>query len=254
MREGKVGKRNRPSRRQKVTRQVRLRRTVAVLVLLAATIGVLHFGLPFEGGARRLPPKHYLGSVCLDPGHGGNDMGASNQDLIERDINLSVAQQVRSKLEADGYQVFMTRTDNDSYLTNEDRVSYCNSTNANLLVSIHQNYFTDNTTDYTVALYYNQNSRGLAASLANATAAQLGTANNGISSFDDGELMRARMPAALIEGLFISSDSEYGLITAAGSGRLAGEALGIARGIEDYFRNPDQRPTQDAVLDPGELS
>lgn len=220
--------------------------------MLALAIGaflLFRLGVPFVGGARNQPPKKYLGSVCLDPGHGGTDIGASNQNILERDINLDVSLRVQNILQADGYKVYMTRTTNDSYLTNEDRVNYCNSTDASLLVAIHQNYFDDGSTDYTMALYYTPDSRGLAASLANSTAASLSTSNDGIGSFDDGELMRARMPAALIEGLFISSDREYALITQDGSTRLAAEATGIARGVENYFKNPDQQPTQDTVLD-----
>lgn len=224
------------------------RRLIFILTLALIGLLLLKSGSILHLFSSSQPAKKYLGSVCLDPGHGGDDTGAINQDLLERDLNLRVALRVQSILQSEDYRVYMTRTSNDQYLTNDNRVTFCNDTKANLLVAIHQNYFTDNVTDYTMALYYNQNSRGLAASLANATAARLGTENDGISRFNDGELMRAQMPAALIEGLFISSDQEYAQISETGSVRLAVEAEGIADGIRNFFKNPNQQPTQETDL------
>ncbi len=236
--------------RQRASRK-RIKSFFVVVIVIGTTLAIIKGVSLIPDGLvhAKKSDKRTLGSVCLDPGHGGSDTGANNQDLYERDLNLRVAERVESILENDGYKVYMTRTTNDPYLTNNDRVTFCNGKNTDILVAIHQNYFTDSATDYTTALYYNQNSRGLAASLANAEAARLGTTNNGIASFDDGELMRAKMPAALVEGFFISSDREYSLISAAGSTRLADEASGIVQGVENYFKNPNQKPTQDTVLD-----
>lgn len=188
-------------------------------------------------------------TICLDPGHGGTDTGATYEDLTERDINLSVALEVRTILNKDGYQVFMTRTTNSPYLTNNDRVTYCNSKKATILVAIHQNDFTDNTTDYTLSLFYNTNAQSLAASLTNSTSSLLGITNDGIASFDDGELMRANMPATLIEGLFITNSQEYTDLTSGHSTRISLEAQGIVNGIENYFGNNNQQATQIQTLD-----
>ncbi len=241
--------------RRRLTKQRALKKRVKgaffFVLILGAVFSIFKLVslIPSGSAHAKKPEKKILGSVCLDPGHGGSDTGAINQNLFERDLNLRVAERAESILENDGYKVYMTRTTNDPYLTNNDRVTFCNGTNADILVAIHQNYFTGSTTDYTTVLYYNQSSRGLAASLANAEAASLDTVNNGIANFGDGELMRAKMPSALVEGLFISNDHEYSLINADGSTRLADEADGIVQGIENYFNNPKQKPTQDTVLD-----
>lgn len=52
--------------------------------------------------------------VVLDPGHGGSrDTGAVGANrLVERDLNLAVAEMVRGHLEASGYSVVMTRNAN----------------------------------------------------------------------------------------------------------------------------------------------
>lgn len=49
-------------------------------------------------------------TVILDAGHGGEDGGAvSASGLYEKDLNLAIAQRVKSLLEANGVNVIMTR-------------------------------------------------------------------------------------------------------------------------------------------------
>lgn len=56
-------------------------------------------------------PERLAGvKVVVDPGHGGEDGGASNEDVVERDITLSISKQLVSLLEKEGATVIMTRT------------------------------------------------------------------------------------------------------------------------------------------------
>ena len=48
--------------------------------------------------------------VCLDPSKGGKDTGVSSSGRKEKDINLEMALDIKSKLESDGIEVVMTRT------------------------------------------------------------------------------------------------------------------------------------------------
>ena len=80
-------------------------------------------------------------TVVLDPGHGGigtTGAGALYPPYMEKSLNLSVANQVKSELEAAGITTYMTRT-GDSSLTLEQRAAYAQSVNADLLISIHFN-------------------------------------------------------------------------------------------------------------------
>ena len=107
--------------------------------------------------------------VCLDPGHGGSDLGnvlvKDNKIVLqEKDLTLQVAQALADRLRADNMDVVMTRTtDTEVNPDNRDvngdgtvappggeaqtdqlddlqaRVNICNAANANLLVSIHFN-------------------------------------------------------------------------------------------------------------------
>lgn len=179
-------------------------------------------------------------TVCLDPGHGGTDPGAPSNDgsISERDINLTVAQQVEKSLQNAGYQVFMTRTSNSQTLSNHDRYTYCNQQHATIMVSIHHNDFEDSTVDYATALFYKDQDQALATSILNSVSTKLGISNDGIAQFDDGVLSESTMPAALSEGFFITSDAEYSQLTATGSTRLHDEADAITAGIINYFTQP----------------
>ena len=183
------------------------------------------------------PPKKI---VCLDPGHGGNDVGATYGKVHESDINLSVALQTKTILEKDNYKVDMTRAD-DSYVAKRSRAVFCNSVKADILVAIHHNsYDTDHTTDYSTALYYKDSDKLLASSLLNSVSSKLGTKNQGIASFNDSELWLANMPAALSEAFFITDKSEYADLLKSNPARLTDEATGLATGIVNYFTHPDQ--------------
>ncbi len=78
-------------------------------------------------------------TVIIDPGHGGKDPGATNSIGKEAEYNLKVAAQVRQKLEAKGFRVIMTRT-NDKFLSLQQRVDLANAVKENaIFVSIHFN-------------------------------------------------------------------------------------------------------------------
>ena len=58
-----------------------------------------------------LARKPVLRRVVIDAGQGGRDFGAQNtsQSLREKDLTLDVAFRLKRILEADGFQVFLTR-------------------------------------------------------------------------------------------------------------------------------------------------
>lgn len=49
-------------------------------------------------------------TIVIDPGHGGNNPGAVNDDLRESDNNLAVGLKVQKILQGRGAEVIMTRT------------------------------------------------------------------------------------------------------------------------------------------------
>lgn len=77
--------------------------------------------------------------VLIDPGHGGQDPGATavSGDVAEKDLALQLARELRDKLAADGrVRIAMTR-DDDRYLTLDQRSALARELGANLYVSLH---------------------------------------------------------------------------------------------------------------------
>ncbi len=85
--------------------------------------------------------------VTLDPGHGGEDSGASYEwdglTVDEKDLNLKIALACKRELEQyDGVTVYLTRED-DTALALSDRVVYADSVQSDLMVSLHNNVQAD---------------------------------------------------------------------------------------------------------------
>ena len=76
--------------------------------------------------------------VVVDAGHGGHDGGAVANGLIEKNLSLTLARQVRDHLVADGVRVRMTR-EKDRFLELEERCQIAAEANADAFVSVHLN-------------------------------------------------------------------------------------------------------------------
>ena len=77
--------------------------------------------------------------VLIDPGHGGQDPGATavSGDITEKQLTLQFARELRDKLASDGrVRVALTR-DDDRYLSLDDRAALARRIGASLYVSIH---------------------------------------------------------------------------------------------------------------------
>lgn len=79
-------------------------------------------------------------TVVIDAGHGGKDIGASDNGVMEKNINLKVAKQLENliKKKMKDVKVVMTR-DDDTYLTLQERADKANKSQGDLFISIHTN-------------------------------------------------------------------------------------------------------------------
>lgn len=95
-------------------------------------------------------------TVIIDPGHGGEDGGASScTGALESGINLDIAKKVNDLFCLLGYRTKMLRQNDTSVYTQgetlsqkkvsdlKNRVAMVNRTKHGILVSIHQNFFLD---------------------------------------------------------------------------------------------------------------
>ena len=78
--------------------------------------------------------------IFIDPGHGGQDSGATGNGLREKVLTLEIATRIKNLLlsEYDNVTVKMSRTD-DSYVTLTERTSSANAWGADYFLSIHIN-------------------------------------------------------------------------------------------------------------------
>ncbi len=129
----------------------------SVLAIPLLLLGVVQSGLlsfDSRGFFNEGPPRL---RVVLDPGHGGDEWGATGYGLIERDSNLDMAKRVGALLEQADIDVVYTRTD-DGRATHDGRVLWdysaifadidsriaiANEAKADLFISIHSNGFQD---------------------------------------------------------------------------------------------------------------
>lgn len=91
---------------------------------------------PGAGGKGK---ERALARIAIDPGHGGNDPGASGPSgLKEKDVTLAIAHKLAPLLSRSGLEVTLTR-DDDRYVTLEERTARANAFGADLFLSIHCN-------------------------------------------------------------------------------------------------------------------
>lgn len=83
------------------------------------------------------PSKKYI--VVVDAGHGGKDPGCIGKGgTREKDIVLSVARKLKTQLDANGFQTYLTRS-GDTYLKLAQRAEIAEKKKADLFISLHAN-------------------------------------------------------------------------------------------------------------------
>lgn len=95
-----------------------------------------------------------MSKIFLDPGHGGNETGAVNQSVLEKNINLIVALETKRILELNKQEVLMSR-ESDISLSLIERCKMANDFKADLLISIHHN--ANNTKSKDAEIYHSVN-------------------------------------------------------------------------------------------------
>jgi N-acetylmuramoyl-L-alanine amidase len=77
-------------------------------------------------------------TVILDAGHGGSNSGAVSNFLVEKDVNLRIAQKVKTLNTDADLHLLLTRTGDEDWSPRE-RVDYTAAQKADLFISIHTN-------------------------------------------------------------------------------------------------------------------
>lgn len=202
--------------------------TIMALLLLCS-MALLSREAAQYASSRSLLQKGY--TVVIDSGHGGSDPGKIAADgTLEKDLNLAVALKLQTYLEAADINVVMTRTtdaglydENSSNKKAQDmknRVSLMNGSNADVVVSIHQNSYSDSAIHGAQVFYYTTSTAGkeLAHILQESLTINLDTANHRKEKANDNYylLKKVQSPIVIVECGFLSNPSEAALLSSDG--------------------------------------
>jgi N-acetylmuramoyl-L-alanine amidase len=189
-------------------------------------------------------PAHPLAgrTIAVDPGHPPE--GATGPTgLREADANLAVAMALKGLLEREGARVVMTRT-TDTALGLYERTAIAEHSNAEILVSIHQNALPDGVNPYanngTSTYYFHPRSARLAVLTQRALVGELGLRDLGVARGDFALVRPTWMPAILTEGAFIMLPEQESALRSPSFQETY--ARGIALGIQAYLRELAGRP------------
>ncbi|MDP4151830.1 MAG: family 10 glycosylhydrolase [Bacillota bacterium] len=185
--------------------------------------------------------KPLLGkTVVIDAGHGGSDCGALGPEgelgRNEKNLNYSVADEVKSQLESLGAKVIMTRSGDDDVTLNE-RVALTRKTNPDLFVSIHHNSL-DSSVDIKnysgiITLYSEDFSKAFADIMQKSLIDTVGRKDGGVRFQGLAVCRVTECPSILIEMGYISNPYEFEDLSNTDIIKL--QAQGIANGVKDYL-------------------
>ncbi len=186
--------------------------------------------------------------VVVDAGHGGHDPGKVGiNDCLEKDVNLAIAFMIEEILEDKGVTVHMTR-DSDAGLYNEDdtnkkvsdlnkRCSLIEEWNADIVVSVHQNSYSDSSVKGGQVFYYTSSEEGL--SLAQNIQLELAKVCQKTRQVKPNKdyymLLNVKCPIVIVECGFLSNWEEAEALVTEDYQQKVAEA--ISEGIMEYLNS-----------------
>jgi N-acetylmuramoyl-L-alanine amidase len=230
---------------------------IFVFALLILSIGLIDL---FQGGkpaaapdAQSRQPAKLDCLIVLDAGHGGADCGAigSKTGVHEDKLNLDVAQKLQKLLVEAGARVIMTRETDDAIADNknadmEKRRVIIKDSGADIVVSIHMNFFTDTTSSGPQVFYYETSMAGrtLAMRIQDKMNEILDPASPRSQMKADYFILRAGdMPAVIVECGFLSNANEEMLLQE--DKYRQNIAQSVLEGIQAYFTQSEDNDTME---------
>ena len=191
--------------------------------------------------------------IVVDAGHGGIDSGAMRPGVLEKDINLAIALQLKDVLNQYGAKVVLSRQTDIELSTECDnekvrgryhrdlaaRVEMAEESDADLFISLHANAVPNTKRQGAEVFYCAKSENGKA--LSNAIQAELGKVTKAAQAPNTADyfvLRRNKIPAALIEVGYITNLEELSLLQSPEHQRKLAEAIG--KGIYNYYLVPSQ--------------
>ncbi|MGZ4122131.1 MAG: N-acetylmuramoyl-L-alanine amidase CwlD [Tumebacillaceae bacterium] len=187
--------------------------------------------------------------IAIDAGHGGVDPGAVSSDgILEKDVTLQVAMQLRDLLQQAGAHVLMIREDDRDLADDgtkgysrrksedlKERATQVRESDAGMLISLHCNALPDPQWSGAQTFYNDskKESKELATSIQAALRETMGMTRTVKQQNDIYLLKRAEKTSALVELGFLSNPEEAKLLTQKEHQQKL--ALSIYKGIISYY-------------------
>ena len=206
--------------------------------------------------------------IGIDPGHQGYNVDMSDTEplgpgssemkakastgtegtysgLPEYQLNLDVSLKLKTILENRGYQVIMTRTDNDTAISNKERAEYVCSQGAEIYVRIHANGDDSHTASGALTMApspenpyipeLSEASTRLSQCILDSYCQATGFASLGVQYYDNMTGINwSTVPVTIIEMGFMTNESDDTRMSDAAFQDTMAE--GIANGIDAYFQ------------------
>ena len=198
-----------------------------MFVMLAIfLVGIFSFGYVITSTVATSTAMPLGITVVIDAGHGGLDGGSvgTKTGVTERDLNIVYAKKLTKFLEDFGIDVVNTRldtnglygevTDDYKIVDMENRAKIINQSNAQILISIHMNKFTDSSQSGAQVFFEqgNEDSEKLAESIRNILVANFDNARKLTLAGDYYILNQTEPVGVIIECGFLSNPTEEQLL------------------------------------------
>lgn len=203
-----------------------------------------------------IDPGHQSESVdmsALEPnGPGSSEMKAkcstgtqgTYSGVPEYELNLEVSLQLKDELEQRGYQVVMTRTDNETAISNMERAQHVAAQGAEIYVRIHANGDDSHTASGALTMSPSQNnpyipqlfdqSNKLSQCILDSYCAATGFQNLGVQYYDNMTGINwSTVPVTILEMGFMTNQNDDQQMNNAEFQKTM--VQGIANGIDSYF-------------------
>ena len=193
-----------------------------------------------------MEPVGPIVTVAIDPGHGGRDPGGVVGDVLEKDVNLQIANRLAELVDAQpNLKAVLTRT-SDVTVDNQLRLQLAEGAGAVLYLSVHINSYDDPSVHGAETLVDDTRAQDdpswkLAESVQNALIAATGARDRGVKK-QGLYLDQTKLPAVSAEVGFLSSTDERAkLLDPAYQDKIA---QGLLQGILDYLHATGQLKEQ----------
>jgi N-acetylmuramoyl-L-alanine amidase len=181
-----------------------LSRRLALRQWLGAAAGA---GLTTFLSPELLAAPNRVKTVVIDPGHGGEDGGATEGLVFEKHLNFDVSRRLEIQLQRRNYKTVLTR-DRDEFISLSARSNMANKYRDVIFVSIHFNSASRTSAYGIETFYYSYDGYQLASRVHTSVCRKLRPENRGVKKAAFSVIRNTKCPAILVEGGFLSNSKE----------------------------------------------